>query len=77
VVRFWVNVESTVGAGFHFVQFNRGGSVEEVTDAFLTFVHDCIGGHIIGRMRERLGEGEWALLSAAATEGLTSLRDLK
>jgi hypothetical protein len=72
VVRFWVNVESTVGAGLYFVQFNRGGSVEEVTDAFLTFVCKGIGDHVIGRMKERLGEGKWAVFSAATTEVLTS-----
>jgi serine/threonine protein phosphatase PrpC len=32
--------------------------VEELADAFLTFVFDGIGGHVVGRMRERLGEGK-------------------
>jgi uncharacterized cupin superfamily protein len=42
--------------------------VEEVTDAFLTFVFDGIGGYIIDRMKERLGEGKWAAFIAATTE---------
>jgi hypothetical protein len=77
VVRFWVNVVRGAGAGFDFFQFIRGGGVEEVAEAFLTFVSDGIGGNVIGRMKERLGEGKWAEFSAATTEDLTSLHDLK
>jgi hypothetical protein len=47
VVTFWVNVVSSVGAGFYLFQFIRGGRVEEVMGAFLTlFVLNGIGGHI-------------------------------
>jgi hypothetical protein len=37
-VRFQVNAKGGVGADFHFLQFIRGGNMEEVSDAFLTFV---------------------------------------
>jgi hypothetical protein len=43
--------------------------VEEVADAFVAFVFDVIGGHVIGRMEERLGERKRAALSATAAEG--------
>jgi hypothetical protein len=31
--------------------------VEEVADAILIFEFDGIGGHVVGRMEEKLGEG--------------------
>jgi hypothetical protein len=68
VARFWVSVVSGDGVGCCFSEFIRGGSVEEVTDVFLAFVYDDIGGHMIGRMQERLGEERWAAFSATATE---------
>jgi hypothetical protein len=42
--------------GFYFVQFVRGGRVEEVADAFLTFVFDGISSHEIGRVKEGRGK---------------------
>jgi hypothetical protein len=44
--------------------------VEEVANAFVTFMFDDIGGHIVGRMEERIGEGKVTAFSAAATEVL-------
>jgi hypothetical protein len=68
VVRFYVNVVYSVGARFDSLKVIRGGSMEEVADAFLAFVFDDTGGHVIGCMEERLGEGKGGALSAAATE---------
>jgi hypothetical protein len=76
VGRLRVNVASAAGAGFYFIQFICGRSVKEVTDAFLTFVCDGVGGHIIGIMEEGLGEGKWAEFSAAATEGFNKFTGL-
>jgi hypothetical protein len=62
-------VVSGVSAGFYFIRFIHGGSVEEMANAFLTFVFDGVRVHGISRMKDRLGEGKWAAFSAAATEG--------
>jgi hypothetical protein len=75
VVRSRVNVVSRVGAGFHYVPSIRGGSVEEVADTLLTFVYAGIWGHVIGRVKERLGEGKGPRLVVQRWRVLTSLRD--
>jgi hypothetical protein len=57
VVRFQVNVIGVVGARFYFSQFIRGVGVEEVANALLALRFDGIMAHIVGRIKERLGEG--------------------
>jgi hypothetical protein len=47
---FWVSVIGAIGAGFYFLQSIRGSGVEEVADAFLALMFDCIGVYIVGRM---------------------------
>ena len=54
MVRFRVTVVGGIGVSFYFLQSNRGGGVEEVADAFLTFVCDGVGGHFFGCVWEGL-----------------------
>jgi hypothetical protein len=56
VVRFRVEVASfvgEVGVGFYFLKFiRRGGGMEKVSDAFLTFVFYGVRGHVFGGEHE-------------------------
>jgi uncharacterized membrane protein len=76
VVRVRVDVVSGVGAGFDFfLIYPWWRGVEEGAGAFLTFAFDGIKGHVVGRMKKRLGEGEGAEFGAPVTEGLNEFQD--
>jgi hypothetical protein len=69
VVKFRIDVVSGVGAGFNFLILSMVAAWRRWR---MRSWHLCLmvsGGHVLGRMKERLGEGKWAAFSDAATDG--------